>query len=138
MLKYTKKILEDVKKFDESEYEYLLEQLECGTSIETYFEDVIMGIFESISEFGYSDEKGWEYAFNWLCIALKYKYYKNIEECMTDIWHNAFGLWVDENQRGNMHCFESSEIVKEYIFNVFNLASKLNRYDFEVLNKKRR
>lgn len=150
MVKNIEKILEEIKGINEFEYESFLEDYQNNDfDVETYFETQISNILESISEFGYKDdeisgfkaEQGWNEAYEWFRLALKYKYYNDLKECLVDIW-SGFALWVDENDRGTFNNFvvtrgekaqDKLKELSEYIFNVKRLASKLSMwwYDHE-------
>lgn len=151
MVKNIDKILEEIKRIDETEYQSVLEDYQNNDfDVEKYFDSKIAEIIESISEFGYKDDKisgfkaeqGWNEAYEWFRLALKYKYYNNLKECLVDIWQSGFALWVDENERGSFNNFWVSRSEKaedklkelsEYIFNVKRLACRLSMwwYDYE-------
>jgi len=149
MTKNIDKFLEEIKQINESEYQSILEEYQNNDfDVEMYFESKIANIIESISEFGYKDdemsgfkaEQGWNEAYEWFRLALKYKYYNNLKDCLADIWQCAFALWVDENDRGNFNNFvvtrgeKAKDKLKElsdYIFNVKRLACKVSEWWYD-------
>ena len=152
MVKNIDKILEEIKRIDESEYQSVLEYYQNNNfDVERYFETQISNIIESISEFGYKDDKrsgfkaeqGWDEAYEWFRLALKYRYYNNLKDCLADIWQSGFALWVDENDRGTFKNFvvtrgekaeDKLKELSEYIFNVKRLACKVSMWWFKNEN----
>lgn len=140
MLKNINEILSEVQKFDHDEYDYIYSNYieeDKNPDMKLLIGDKLSEICESISEFGYrgdTKQEAYACALEWFKLALKYKYYKDLNECLVDIWQNSFGLWVDENQRGNLNRFNSIEYlkeIKEYLYDVYNLTSKLTRWWIE-------
>ena len=152
MVKNVDEILEEIKRIDESEYQSILEDYQNNDfNVELYFDSKIAEIIESISEFGYKDDKssgfkaeqGWDEAYEWFRLALKYKFYNDLRECLVDIWQSGFALWVDENDRGTFKNFvvtrgekaqDKLKELSEYIFNVKRLTSKLSMWWFKNEN----
>lgn len=136
MSKEFKEFLNDFKTVDKDLCEFVLEQ--GKNDIESIIEDETGDILESISEFGYgNNEERWNHAFEMFKLAIKYNYYNNLDECLSEIWQRAFGMWVDENQRGNFSNFEvfkdrnaetTLNDIKTYIFNLYNMTHKLSEW----------
>lgn len=141
-MKLSEEFLKDIREIftleevDEDEFN---EYKEHHWGIKAFLDDHLQEAEEGIMCGGYSPkyEQAWEWAYKWICLGLKYEFYKDLYHCLAHIWHYDFGEGLKEtwfNAKGEEF---SNEDYKYWLLHVHELANKVEHYWYKSLYKER-